>query len=45
MYRFHPQISAAKKMLDEGVIGDVLTIRSSFHFTIEDKETDIRMQA
>lgn len=44
MYRFHPQIHEMKKMLDEGVIGEVLTIRSRFHFTIEDKEADIRMQ-
>ena len=45
MYRFHPQIHEAKKMLDDGVIGDILTIRSRFHFTLEDKEKDIRMQS
>lgn len=44
MYRFHPHIGEAKKMLDEKIIGEILTIRSRFHFTIENKQKDIRMQ-
>lgn len=44
MYRFHPQISEARRLLDEGAIGEVLTVRSRFHFTIEDRERDIRLQ-
>lgn len=44
MYRFHPQISAAKKLLDEKSIGEVLTVRSRFHFAIENKKQEIRMQ-
>lgn len=44
MYRFHPQIIEAKERVDAGIIGDVLTIRSRFHFTIEDWQNDIRLQ-
>ncbi|MFJ7932744.1 Gfo/Idh/MocA family protein [Sporosarcina sp. NPDC096371] len=44
MYRFHPQIREAKRMLDAGVIGELLTIRSRFHFTMKDWQQDIRLQ-
>lgn len=43
MYRFHPQINEVKRMLSTGIIGDLLTMRSRFHFTVADKENDIRM--
>lgn len=43
MYRFHPQMAKAKELLRQGVIGEVLTIRSRFHFTIEDWDNDIRL--
>lgn len=45
MYRFHPQMAKAKELLKQGVIGDVLTIRSRFHFTMEDWDNDIRMNS
>ncbi|MFJ7970174.1 Gfo/Idh/MocA family protein [Psychrobacillus sp. NPDC096389] len=43
MYRFHPQMAKAKELLGQGVIGDILTIRSRFHFTIKDWQNDIRL--
>ncbi|MFJ8065505.1 Gfo/Idh/MocA family protein [Psychrobacillus sp. NPDC096426] len=43
MYRFHPQMAKAKELLAQRVIGDILTIRSRFHFTIEDWQNDIRL--
>jgi len=43
MYRFHPQIIETKKLLEEGAIGEVLTIRSQFHFTLENWTDDIRV--
>ncbi|MGE7921928.1 Gfo/Idh/MocA family protein [Viridibacillus arvi] len=43
MYRFHPQILETKKLLEEGAIGEVLTIRSQFHFTLENWTDDIRV--
>ena len=45
MYRFHPQMIEARKLLEAGVIGEPLTIRSRFHFTMEDWQQDIRMQS
>lgn len=44
MYRFHPQIIEAKKMLEAGMLGKPLTIRSRFHFMMEDWQKDIRIQ-
>ncbi|MEK4484732.1 Gfo/Idh/MocA family oxidoreductase [Psychrobacillus sp. FSL H8-0484] len=43
MYRFHPQMAKAKELLAQGVIGDMLTIRSRLHFTMEDWGNDIRL--
>ena len=43
MYRFHPQIGKAKQLLTEGTIGEILTIRARFHFTLEDWDNDIRL--
>lgn len=43
MYRHHPQVKETKRLLDEGVIGDIVTIRSQFHFELADWESDIRM--
>lgn len=43
MYRFHPQMEKAKELLAQGVIGDILTIRSRFHFTIGDWQNNIRL--
>lgn len=43
MYRFHPQMAKAKELLAQRVIGDILTIRSRFHFTIKDWQNDIRL--
>ncbi|WP_342513079.1 Gfo/Idh/MocA family oxidoreductase [Sporosarcina sp. FSL K6-1522] len=45
MYRFHPQMIEARKLLEAGVIGEPLTIRSRFHFTMGDWQQDIRMQS
>lgn len=43
MYRYHPQIEAAKRMLQDGEIGDIVAMRSQFHFVLEDWEKDIRI--
>lgn len=43
MYRYHPQIEAAKRMLQEGEIGDIVAMRSQFHFVLEDWEQNIRI--
>ncbi len=45
MYRFHSQHKLVKEMLEEGKIGDILSIHSVFHFTIDQLKKDIRMQA
>lgn len=43
MYRYHPQIEAAKRLLQEGEIGEVVSMRSQFHFVLEDWKNDIRI--
>ncbi|SEM89472.1 Predicted dehydrogenase [Paenisporosarcina quisquiliarum] len=43
MYRFHPQIGKAKQLITEGTIGEILTIRARFHFTMENWDDDIRL--
>lgn len=43
MYRYHPRIPAARKMVQEGVIGEIKTIDLSFTFNLADK-TNIRYQ-
>ncbi|WP_301107871.1 Gfo/Idh/MocA family oxidoreductase [Sporosarcina sp.] len=42
MYRFHPQMEACRDLLESGVIGDVVTIHSRFHFKLENWESNIR---
>lgn len=32
MYRFHPQHSKIQRMIDDGIIGDIVSARSSFSF-------------
>ena len=44
MYRFHPQIEATKKMIDAGEIGEIVSMRSQFHFVLDDWEKDIRIR-
>lgn len=41
MYRFHPQTNALKKLLNEGALGRVSLVRSSFTILLKDPE-DIR---
>lgn len=43
MYRFHPQTQHIKQLVDDGVIGDLLLMDSSFTFRVSD-EKDIRLQ-
>jgi D-xylose 1-dehydrogenase (NADP+, D-xylono-1,5-lactone-forming) len=43
MYRYHPQIEAAKRMLQAGEIGEVISMRSQFHFVLQDWKNDIRI--
>ena len=43
MYRFHPQIAKVKQLLTDGAIGEILTIRARFHFTLENWNNDIRL--
>jgi predicted dehydrogenase len=42
MYRHHPQTLKVKALIDEGVIGHVMTVRSSFTFTLA-REGDVRL--
>lgn len=43
MYRFHPRTQRVKKMLAEGVVGDIIFMRASFTFPIQ-SEDNIRLQ-
>jgi predicted dehydrogenase len=36
MYRYHPQWAAVRRLLDEGAIGELRTVRSVFTFTVRD---------
>ena len=38
MYRYHPQWAAVRKLLDEGAVGDLRTVRSVFTFTVRDPQ-------
>lgn len=42
MYRFHPQSQRVKQMLDDGAVGDVQAIQSTFSFAIR-SEDNIRL--
>jgi D-xylose 1-dehydrogenase (NADP+, D-xylono-1,5-lactone-forming) len=41
MWRFHPQVTRAKEIVDSGVLGDIKLIRSGFSFMLTDSG-DIR---
>lgn len=43
MYRYHPQIQEAKRLLDAGLIGEIVSIQSQFHFSLLDWKNDIRI--
>lgn len=42
MYRHHPQMLKVRALLDQGAIGKVSLVRSSFTFTL-DREQDVRL--
>lgn len=44
MYQYHPQIEVLKQMIDQGILGELQTITSSFHFLLENRQEDIRMK-
>jgi predicted dehydrogenase len=41
MYRHHPQTRAVRRLLDEGTVGRVLTVRATFSFALHDM-TNVR---
>jgi xylose dehydrogenase (NAD/NADP) len=44
MYRFHPQFALAQKLIADGAIGAIKTIRSAFCFDISGRPDDIRLK-
>lgn len=42
MYRHHPQIHAAKRRLEEGVIGELRTVEAAFSFPLTQRD-DVRL--
>lgn len=44
MYRFHPQITTAKQIIDNGLIGKIHLIKASFCFPIKNEE-DVRLNS
>jgi predicted dehydrogenase len=36
MYRYHPQWATVRRLLDEGAVGELRTVRSVFTFTVRD---------
>ncbi|WP_098482528.1 Gfo/Idh/MocA family protein [Georgenia soli] len=45
MYRHHAQLQRLRELLDAGTIGDLVTVESSFHFTLARTEPlDIRLR-
>jgi predicted dehydrogenase len=38
MYRYHPQWAAVRRLLDEGAVGELRTVRSVFTFTVRDPQ-------
>lgn len=44
MYRFHPQFALAQKLIAEGAIGALKTIRAAFSFNISGRPNDIRLK-
>lgn len=45
MYQFHPQHQRVKEMIADGMIGDVITMRSSFTFLLQKREGNFRLNA
>ncbi|WP_374717219.1 Gfo/Idh/MocA family protein [Geobacillus thermodenitrificans] len=45
MYQFHPQHERVKQLLAAGEIGEVKYMRTHFSFYLQDRETNIRMNA
>jgi predicted dehydrogenase len=43
MYRHHPQTKRLKELLDDGVVGELRSVRSSFSFTLGD-EANVRLR-
>jgi len=44
MYRFHPQFALAQKLIADGAIGKIKTIRAVFCFNIAGRPNDIRLK-
>ncbi|WP_052436766.1 Gfo/Idh/MocA family protein [Georgenia sp. SUBG003] len=45
MYRHHPQLQRLRELLDAGTIGELVTVESSFHFTLPRTDPlDIRLR-
>ncbi|WP_413451369.1 Gfo/Idh/MocA family oxidoreductase [Georgenia phoenicis] len=45
MYRYHPQLERVRSLLDDGAIGELVTVESSFHFVQARTEPlDIRLR-
>ncbi|MCK6208988.1 Gfo/Idh/MocA family oxidoreductase [Georgenia sp. EYE_87] len=45
MYRHHPQLRRLRELLDAGTIGELVSVESSFHFTLPRSEPpDIRLR-
>ncbi|MDZ4767835.1 MAG: Gfo/Idh/MocA family oxidoreductase [Chloroflexota bacterium] len=44
MYRYHPQIQTAKRLIVEGAIGTLHTVNASFSFALTD-ESNVRLNA
>lgn len=42
MYRHHPQTLRIRELIDEGVVGDLQVMRSSFNFKTANPSTDVR---
>ncbi len=43
MYRYHPVYERVRELIDQGAIGDVITIRSVFSFSLDDPD-NIRLK-
>ncbi len=44
MYRFHPQFAFAQKLIADGALGEIKTIRAAFCFNITGRPNDIRLK-
>jgi len=45
MYRFQPFVVKLKKMLDDGIIGDIKEINANFTFDVSDRPDNLRLNA